>query len=435
MITRTVRLQLAAFALLSVTLVAILSANYVGLTDKIAGGTYVVSADLAQSGGIFVGAEVTYRGVTVGKVEGMRLSGDGVLVDARLDRGTQVPKDTTAVVENRSAVGEQYLDLQPRTARAPFLAAGDVITRERTAFPIRIDQLLQHVDNTVASVPRDALVTTVDELAEAFKGGGADLQRLVDSGDALTIAASEALPETTKLIDDGRVVLDTQVRTGDDIRTSVSGFADVADALREADPDLRVVLDRGSVAVEQLDALISENKQSLAALLANFITIGNVTTARLDGIEQLLVTYPDVVTGGYTVVPGDGTAHFGLVLNADDPKACEVGYEGTKKVDPHRTQDLPPVNLDAHCAASRGSGVNVRGAQNAPKPRPNRQSGQGGQSYPMAFGPVPVALGNRAVTSGSPASLSVQSPVAPAGDDARTGDGTSWLWMMQEALR
>ena len=432
MITRTVRLQLAAFALLSITLVAILSANYVGLTDKIAGGSYVVSADLAQSGGIFVGAEVTYRGVTVGKVDGMRLSGDGVVVDARLDRGTEVPKDTKAVVENRSAVGEQYLDLQPRTPRAPYLAAGDLIPRDRTAFPLRIDQLLQHVDDTVSSVPRDALVTTVDELAEAFKGGGSDLQRLIDSGDALTTAASEALPETTRLIDDGRIVLDTQVKSGDDIRTSVSGFANVADALRQADPDLRVVLDRGSVAVEQLDALISENKQSLAALLANFITIGNVTTARLDGIEQLLVTYPDVVTGGFSVVPGDGTAHFGLVLNVDDPKACEAGYEGTTKVDPHRTTGLPPVNLDAHCAASRGSGVNVRGAQNAPKPT---RGGQSGQSYPMSFGATPVALGNRAVTSGSPESLSVQSPVAPAGGDERTDNGTSWLWMMQEALR
>ena len=90
------------------------------------------------------------------------------------------------------------------------------------------------------------------------------------------------------------------------------------------------------------------------------------------------------------------------------------------------------ADLDAHCAAARGSGVNVRGAQNAPKPS---RSGQSGQSFPMAFGPVPVALGNRAVTSGSPASLSVQSPVVPAGDDARIGDGTSWLWMMQEALR
>ena len=212
----------------------------------------------------------------------------------------------------------------------------------------------------------------------------------------------------------------------------MSGFANVADALREADPDLRVVLDRGSVAVQQLDALISENKQSLAALLANFITIGNVTTARLDGIEQLLVTYPDVVTGGFTVLPGDGTAHFGLVLNADDPKACEAGYEGTTKVDPNRTTGLPPVNLDAHCAASRGSGVNVRGAQNAPKPT---RGGQSGQSYPMAFGATPVALGNRAVTSGSPSSLTVQSPVAPAGGDGRTDNGTSWLWMMQEALR
>ena len=435
MITRTVRLQLAAFALISVTLIAVLSASYVGLTDKIAGGSYVVSADLAQSGGIFVGAEVTYRGVTVGKVEGMRLTDDGVTVDARLDRGTQVPKDTRAVVENRSAVGEQYLDLQPRTDRAPYLAAGDVVPRDRTAFPLRIDQLLQHVDNTVASVPREDLVTTVDELAKAFKGGGADLQRLIDSGDALTVAASEALPETTKLIDDGRIVLDTQVRSGDDIRTSVSGFADVADALREADPDLRVVLDRGSVAVKELDALIAENKQSLAALIANFITIGNVTTARLDGIEQLLVTYPDVVTGGFTVVPGDGTAHFGLVLNADDPKACEAGYEGTQKVDPHQTEGLPPVNLDAHCAASRGSGVNVRGAQNAPKPSRSGQAAQSGRSYPMAFGPVPVALGNEAVTSGSPDSLSVQSPVVPAGDDAATGNGSSWLWMMQEALR
>ena len=179
-------------------------------------------------------------------------------------------------------------------------------------------------------------------------------------------------------------MLDTQVRSGADIRRSVSGFADVAEALREADPDLRVVLDRGTVAVQQLDGLIEDNKQSLAALLANFITIGNVTTARLDGIEQLLVTYPDVVTGGFTVLPGDGTAHFGLVLNVDDPKACEVGYEGTTKVDPNRTTGLPPVNRDAHCAAARGSGVNVRGAQNAPETHPGRQSGQ---SYPWRSGP------------------------------------------------
>ena len=135
MITRTVRLQLAAFALLSVTLVAILSASYVGLTDKIAGGSYVVSADLAQSGGIFVGAEVTYRGVTVGKVEALRLSGDGVAFDARLDRGTEIPKDTTAVVENRSAVGEQYLNFAPQSTAGPYLQDGERISGLNAKLP------------------------------------------------------------------------------------------------------------------------------------------------------------------------------------------------------------------------------------------------------------------------------------------------------------
>lgn len=425
MITRTVKLQLAAFALLSVALLSVLSARYVGLTDQLLGGTYVVSADLAESGGIFVGAEVTYRGVTVGRVERLRLEGDGVLVDARLERGTEVPKDTRAVVENRSAVGEQYLDLQPRTGAGPRLAAGDVIPRDRTASPLRIDELLTHVNDTVSSVPRADLVTTIDELALAFEDGGSDLQRLLDAGDSLTLAATEALPETTKLIEDGRIVLDTQVRSSKDLRTAVSGFADVAGALAESDRDLRLVLDRGAVAAKELNGLITENKQDLAALIANFITIGNVTTARVDGIEQMLVTYPDVVTGGYTVVPGDGTAHFGLVLNADDPAACEVGYEGTQKIDPHRSEDLPPVNTQAHCAAPRNSGVSVRGAQNRPRP----VGGTRGASFPLAYAATPVPLGS-GVTSGGSASFSVQAPVAPTG-----ATGPTWLWMMQEAAR
>ena len=425
MITRTVKLQLAAFALLSVGLLAVLSARYVGLTDRLLGGTYIVSAQLADSGGIFSGAEVTYRGVTVGRVERLRLDGDGVVVDARLDRGTRVPKDTRAVVENRSAVGEQYLDLQPRSSQGPFLEAGAVIPRRDTAYPLRIDQLLTHVDDTVSSVPRDDLVTTVDELGRAFDKGGADLQRLLDSGDSLTRAATQALPETTRLIEDGRIALETQVASARDLKTSVAGFANVAGSLAASDRDLRVVLDRGSLATRDLNALITANKQNLAALIANFITIGNVTTARLDGIEQLLVTYPDVVTGGYTVVPGDGTAHFGLVLNSAEPPACEAGYEGTKKVDPHRTENLPPVNLEAHCAAPRSSGVNVRGAQNRPRPA----GGARGVSYPMAYAATPVALGS-GVTSGGPASLSVQAPVAPTG-----ASGPSWLWLMQEAVR
>ena len=428
MIRRATKIQLLVFALITLVTVSILSARFVGLTDRIMGGSYLVSADFADSGGIFKGSEATYRGVTVGKVEALALKKGGVLVQVRFNRGTEIPKDTQAVVENRSAVGEQYIDFQPRTAHGPMLATGSVVPRADTRAPVRIDNLLLHLDTTVQSVDRKQLGVVVDELGTAFAGSGTDLQRLLDSGDALTKAATEALPQTIKLINDGRIVLDTQKATSGNIKDFSRNFADLSETLRDSDADLRLVLDRGVVASKELDGLIKDNQGSLAALLTNFITIGQVTTAHVNGIEQLMVTYPDVVAGGYTVVPGDGTAHFGLVLNADDPKACTAGYGGTHRIGPDQSVKLPPVNSGAHCTLPRGSTSSVRGAQNAPS-----ASGGAGSSYPMAMSGTPVPLGNQAVNNETGVGLDQQPlismPTAPAG----AAGAAQWIWLMTGA--
>jgi phospholipid/cholesterol/gamma-HCH transport system substrate-binding protein len=428
MIARSVQVKLLAFLLITLLAVSVLSARYVGLYDRVAGGQYRVSADFAESGGIFVGSEVTYRGVTVGRVERLRLSDDGVIVDARLRRGTQIPRDTVAVVENRSAVGEQYLDFQPRSGRGPMLRDGDVVPRADTRTPLRIDTFLLDMDQTVRSVDRRDLQVVVDELGQAFGEGGTDLQRLLDSGDALTRAATRALPETVRLIDDGRIVLDTQRASAKDITAFSANFADLAETLEASDADLRLILDRGAVASRELEGLITDNEDALATLLANFVTIGRVTTARLDGIEQLLVTYPDVVAGGYTVVPGDGTAHFGLSM-AHDPEVCTQGYEGTTWTDPHRTTNLPPVNRGARCTLPRGSASTVRGAQNAPGPSSRSSSQAANASFPLAYAGQPVPLGNRTVAGLQAAR--VATPLPPEG----AGGVDTWLWMMRHAAR
>ena len=427
MIRRATKVQLLVFALITLVTVSILSARFVGLTDKVMGGTYLVSADFADSGGIFKGSEATYRGITVGKVEVLQLKKDGVLVQVRLNRDTRIPQDTLAVVENRSAVGEQYIDFQPRTARGPIMVAGSIVPRANTRSPVPIDKLLLHVDKTVRSVDRKQLGIVVDEMGNAFADGGTDLQRLLDSGDALTKAATEALPQTVKLIDDGKIVLDTQKATAGNIKDFSRNFADLSETLHSRDADLRLVLDRGVVASKELEGLIKENQGSLATLLTNFITIGQVTTAHINGIEQLLVTYPDVVAGGYTVVPGDGTAHFGLVLNADDPKACTAGYGDTQRIGPDQTTHLPPTNNGARCTLPRGSLPAVRGAQNAPG-----VAGGAGASYPLAMSGTPVPLGNQAATiDGMDSDPVVSMPTAP---DGATGID-QWIWLMTGAAQ
>lgn len=367
MIRRSTKLQLVAFLVITVIGVSYVSARYVGLGRQLFGNGYVVTADLDESGGIFQNAEVTYRGVAVGRVERLRLASDGVHVDLRIEDGRKIPADSRAVVENRSAVGEQYVDLQPRSDGAPYLAEGSRIRQPDTVTPLHTETLLLNLNRLVESVDKRDLAVVIDELGTAFAGTGDDLGRLIDSGDALTKEAMAALPETTRLINDGKTVLDRQRASGSHIKSFSKDLADLSATMRSSDGDLRKVLDNGVVASEQLDALLLANRASIAALLSNLVTTGQVTVARIDGLEQLLVTYPTNVAGGYTVVPGDGTSHFGLVMNSSDPPACTRGYESTKRRPPSQTSDVPS-NGKVRCALPRGNPSDVRGAQNSPRP-------------------------------------------------------------------
>jgi phospholipid/cholesterol/gamma-HCH transport system substrate-binding protein len=360
-IRRGVKIQLAVFLVITVVGISFVGARYIGLGDLFLGSGYVVTVDLPESGGIFENAEVTYRGVAVGRVDRLRLADNGVHVDLRLERGVTVPRDTDAVVENRSAVGEQYVDLQPRTQGGPFLADGDRIASDRTRTPLHVETLLLNLDRLVNSVDRRDLVVVIDQLGRAFSGTGPDLQRLLDSGDALTRSAVDALPETIRLIEDGQTVLATQRDTGSAIASFSHDLADLSDTLRTSDGDLRKVLDNGVVASQELQTLIRTNRTAISACWRTCWSAGRSPspgwTASSSCWSPTRTTWPAATPWS----PGDGTSHFGLVLNAADPPVCTQGYGGTDKRTPQDTSTSPPT--PTHAARCRGAAPRRSGAR------------------------------------------------------------------------
>ncbi|GAA3663840.1 MlaD family protein [Lentzea roselyniae] len=363
MITRGTKFKIVAFVLVALLGISYVSANYVGLFRS---SSKVVTMQLADSGGIFTNAEVTYRGVTIGRVGQLRLTADGIEVDLELDADApRVPASTEAVVANRSAVGEQFVDLRPKNDDGPYLEAGSVIPRSATKTPPPVDGLLSNLDAFASSVPTDSLKTIVDELHTAFSGTGGDLQVLIDNTAAFTAAASEHLPQTTQLLRDGKIVLATQAAQGGAIRSFSGDLRLIAEQLKASDGDLRRLIVAVPPASEQVSALLKESGPNLGVVFANLLTTANILVTRRDGLEQIAVTYPLAVGGGFTVAPGDGTAHFGLALNMFDPMPCTVGYEGTT-IRPGSDTSAVPLNTQAYCALARGSATSVRGSQNAP---------------------------------------------------------------------
>ncbi|PRX46473.1 phospholipid/cholesterol/gamma-HCH transport system substrate-binding protein [Prauserella shujinwangii] len=365
MLTGRHRLKLIAFAVIAVVSVVYAGANYAGLGRLFGTQGYEVTVRLADSGGVFVGAEVTYRGVAVGKVADLRLSEEGVDVVLDIsDDAPPIPAGTTASVANRSAVGEQYVDLAPENDAGPYLEHGSVIPRERTSLPLAPDTVLTNLDQLVSSVDTGSLRTVVDETYEAFAGSGPELSRLLDAADSLTATATEHLPQTRTLLADGRIVLATQERQAGDIAALSSGLRTIAARLKAADPDLRRVIDEAPELSREVSSVLAESGTDLGVLIANLLTTTRITAARTDAIEQLLVAYP-VISAFTRSVTSNGEGHLGFVFNLFDPPSCTKGYETTNQRPASDTSEAPP-NTQAYCAEPPGSPIGVRGAQNAP---------------------------------------------------------------------
>ncbi|OLR90653.1 MCE family protein [Actinokineospora bangkokensis] len=366
MLTKTVRLQLVAFVVIAVVAVVYALFRFTDIGRVFGANGYRVTLQLVDSGGIFTNAEVTYRGVNVGRVGEIHLTRQGMDVDLNIDpEAPAIPADLDAVVANRSAVGEQFVDLRPRHDGGAVLQEGTVIPADRAKTPVSTDTVLRDLDALATSVPTDSLRTVVDELDRAFTGTGPDLQVLLDTASEFTQAAKDNLPQTIKLIQDGQVVLDTQAANSGDITSFADSLAQVTAQLKASDPQLRTLIATTPAAAQAVTDLLRESGQGLGVVTANLLTTANIFSTRNNGIELALVVYPALAAGTKSVVPGDGTAHLGLALNLFDPPPCTKGYEGTER---RAGDELTPIpeNDKAYCAEPLGSPINVRGAQNAP---------------------------------------------------------------------
>lgn len=461
-IKRGVKIQLLIFAVITVLGISYTSVRYIGIGRGVLNQQYTAYVDLTDSGGIFTGAEVTFRGVAIGRVGPIELTKDGIRVRMDLKKGLQVPRDTVALVANRSAVGEQYIDLQPRSDQGPFLDSGEsyTIPRQDTRLPVSTTELLSNTDRLVSSVNPRYVGVVMDELDKAFAGSAADLQAILDSNDKLLETAEDSFPATAELLDNSKVVLDTQRSQGTNIRTFARGLNEITNEVRRDDKGLRSAVDNTVPAVQQTGKLIDDLAPALPVLLANMTTTGQIITSRIDGLRSVFIMYPYVLSGAFTVIPGDGTLHFGLVLNVDAPAPCTQGYEKTKVRDPRFTKQVK-AQQGIGCALPKNSPQVVRGARNAPPPSPlpvlppgatdgagappggasgdtSEESGeqQAAGSQSAATTVVPMSTGSVQLAGYDPQTGAVYGPdgkryeMSSAGGQQRLLGDASWKWLL-----
>jgi phospholipid/cholesterol/gamma-HCH transport system substrate-binding protein len=367
MLTRRIQIQLIIFVVLGLVATTYLGAKYVGLNPL--GTGYKITVALPNAGGSFENGEVTYRGVPVGRIKELRTTDDGMEADLHISGDApDIPANVEVKVVNRSAIGEQYIDLRGTSGGGKLLADGDRLEGSEASLPPPIENVLRSGRDFAASVPEESLTTVIDEFYNFSRGSSQNVARLIETSQQFVATADDNFLVSSALIDSAQRVLTTQEESASSIKSFSTDLSLIATTLSDSDKDLRALIQNSPAAAREIGKLFDQVGKPLGLLMSNLVSTAQVFGTNSAGVQDALFRVPEAVSIGWAVNGSKGL-DLGLAQTYFDPLPCTSGYGGTTVRPGLDTSAGQPFNANAGCTVEPSSGTNVRGPKSAPRPK------------------------------------------------------------------
>jgi phospholipid/cholesterol/gamma-HCH transport system substrate-binding protein len=317
-LTPFIRIQLAIFLVLTLLALGVLGLYFLRLPAHFGIAQYTLYADLPASGGLYKTANVTYRGIQIGKVLDVQPTERGVLATMSIDDRYKIPVNAVANVHSVSAVGEQYLDLvstgPPNQPVTQYLADGQTMPTKGTV-PDEVGPALDSANRGLAVLPKEKIDTLLSEASQAVGGLGPALQRLVDSTTNVAQDFKDNLQPVNDIVGHSGPILNSQVSSGDAIEAWAANLNVIGAQVAEQDAALRNAIQQAAPTADQLNAVFSGVQDSLPQTLANLEIVIDMLKRYHKGVEQTLVIFPEgasIAQTATSIYPGEGLLHFAL---------------------------------------------------------------------------------------------------------------------------
>ena len=292
MLTRFIKRQLVLFGILTAVALLVLGVYYLRIPTLVGIGQYELKAELPASGGLYPTANVTYRGITIGKVTAVEPTEKGAEATMSIDSQFKIPLDASANVHSVSAVGEQYLDLVSEGKAHGFFSPGQTMTKGTV--PSEIGPALDTANRGLTVLPTDKIGQLLDETAESVGGLGPALQRLVDSTQAIVGDFKTNINQVDDIIQNSAPILDSQAISSNAIERWAHNLNILGGEAASQDSHLKSVLSQAAPTADQLNSVFSDVRESLPQTLANLEIVIDMLKRYHPGVEQTLVFLPQL---------------------------------------------------------------------------------------------------------------------------------------------
>ena len=320
----------------------------------------VIQVQLPETGGLYAGANASYRGNVVGKVTSIVLTPTGVEATVRLDHDVRIPADAKVKVRSLSPVGEQYLDFEPSSGQGPYLADGDTVDASAVGVPTTVAETSASLSRLLDSVNPRKLRSVLVEAGRGLEGNEDAIQQLLADTADLAADYDGALPSITSLLRNGDTVLTAGDQTADDLLSFTHSAKLFAAWLHAYAPTLFADMRRQPGQLKAFRLLLSDLRQYAPAALDEFVTLGDLFVSHDPHLRALLQTYPGVMAALGETIQGNSLA-LDLILRRTP--LCDYGAVERSPKD----VSFRALLDDGHCSTSL-TDTQQRGAQFAPGP-------------------------------------------------------------------
>ncbi|HEY0451357.1 MCE family protein [Actinophytocola sp.] len=338
--------------------------------------------------GLYESNDVRVLGVKVGHVDTVQPQGDVVRVDMLVDRSVKIPANAKAVIIAPSLVSDRYVQFTPAYTTGPVMAEGAVLSRERTATPLEVDDLyasLNRVSTTLGpngANKNGALSDLLNTLANNAKGNGQALNETITQLSQFAKTISGHDEDLFATVDNLQRFTGALAASDDQVNQFSQQAADVSRFLAGERGDLAAAVQQLGVALGAVQQFINDNRAKIKSNVDKLASVTQVLVDQRAALSEVLDIAPVALSNiinSYNGSSGTLDARSNLNELAQPPivTLCNLVRQGTPN-------NLPQVLADA----CDGLAPVVQGLVPLPTPAEVLTALQSGKLPPV---PLPLA--------------------------------------------
>lgn len=245
------------------------------------GGSY--SARFAESGGLRSGNEVRVAGVKVGKVTGIHLDEDQVVVDFRL-KGVHLGSKTSAAVKVKTLLGQKYLSIDP-------LGTGDLqgtIPESRTTTPYDVNEALSNLSTTFTRIDNKQLEHSLNVISDTFAHTPKSVRKTISGLTALSRTVSSRDSQLAELFASTKKVSGTIAGRNDEFQGLIRDGNALLGELQQRRKAVHAMLTGSARLGRQVRGLVADNEKRLKPALTRLDRVSAILHRNQRNLDRAL---------------------------------------------------------------------------------------------------------------------------------------------------